>query len=241
MLELHDIRKSFHDGEEELVVIAGANMDLRAGETVALLGDSGSGKSTFLQIAAGLEAPDSGQVLIDGLDLGRLSERDIAHIRRRDVGFVFQQFNLIPGLDVRSNLLFQRRLNGQPDTDPWVEELVLGLELAPILGRAVEVLSGGQQQRVSIARALAHRPRLLFADEPTGNLHDALSRRVIELLCRFAKESGAALLLVTHNREIAAFTQQQLRLRDGVLEPVPAKGEAASAISSSLGTQPRGL
>ncbi|MFT7288974.1 MAG: putative ABC transport system ATP-binding protein [Halieaceae bacterium] len=228
MLKLQDVRKSFHDGEDELIVIAGADMHLRAGETVALLGDSGSGKSTFLQIAAGLEAPDSGQVLIDGRDLSQLSERELAHVRRRDVGFVFQQFNLIPGLDVRSNLLFQRRLNGLPDQDPWVDELVRGLELAPILGRAVEVLSGGQQQRVAIARALAHRPRLLFADEPTGNLHDALSRQVIELLCRFARESGAALLLVTHNREIAAVTQQQVRLSNGLLVPAHLAPDVAS-------------
>ncbi|MFK7829585.1 MAG: ABC transporter ATP-binding protein [Congregibacter sp.] len=220
MLKLHDVHKSFHDGQDELVVIAGANMHLQSGETVALLGDSGSGKSTFLQIAAGLEPPDTGEVLIDGRDLSQLSERALAHVRRQDVGFVFQQFNLIPGIDVRDNLLFQRRLNGLPDNDPWVEELIQGLELAPILGRAVEVLSGGQQQRVAIARALAHRPRLLFADEPTGNLHDALSRQVMELLCRFAKESGAALLLVTHNRDLAEFAQQKLRLRNGILEIV---------------------
>jgi putative ABC transport system ATP-binding protein len=229
MLELRSIRKSFHDGEDELVVIAGADMQLSAGETIALLGDSGSGKSTFLQIAAGLETADSGQVVIDGHDLSQLSERALSHLRRRDLGFVFQQFNLIPGLDVRSNLLFQRRLNGLRDTDPWVEELIRGLELTPILERPVEVLSGGQQQRVAIARALAHKPRLLFADEPTGNLHDALSRQVIELLCRFASESGAALLLVTHNRDIAAFTQRQLRLSNGLLE--------SAAQDSSQGTR----
>lgn len=230
MLELQGIRKSFHDGEDELIVIAGVDMHLRAGETVALLGDSGSGKSTFLQVAAGLEAPDSGRVMIDGRDLSQLSERELAHVRRRDVGFVFQQFNLIPGIDVRSNLLFQRRLNRLPDNDPWVDELISGLELEPIIGRAVEVLSGGQQQRVAIARALAHRPRLLFADEPTGNLHDALSRQVITLLCRFASESGAALLLVTHNREIAAVTQRQLRLSNGLLlECAPGHPDSGAA------------
>lgn len=220
MLELIDISKTFDDGDEKLRIINNANLHIRAGETLALLGDSGSGKSTFLQIAAGLEHPDSGRVLIDGHDLHRLSERDLAKLRRRDIGFVFQQFNLIPGLDVRGNLLFQRRLNKLPDADDWVEELIEGLQLAPILDRAVEVLSGGQQQRVAIARALAHRPRLLFADEPTGNLHDTLSRQVIALLCRFALESGAALLLVTHNEDLAGVTQKQFRLSDGALDAV---------------------
>ena len=159
---------------------------------------------------------------IDGRDLSTLSESQLALLRRRELGFVFQQFNLIPGLDVRGNILFQRRLNGLDDDDPWIDTLLEGLELTTLLHRAVEVLSGGQQQRVAIARALAHRPRLLFADEPTGNLHDTLSARVIALLCHLAAEAGTALLLVTHNRDIAAATQRQLRLVNGLLEPVPA-------------------
>lgn len=228
MLSLQSVRKTYNDGDDELVVIADVDMELRAGETVALLGDSGSGKSTFLQIAAGLEEPDSGRVLIDGRNLGQLGEPELASLRRRDLGFVFQQFNLIPGLDVRSNLLFQRRLNRLPDRDPWLDELTAGLELEPLLGRAVEKLSGGQQQRVAIARALAHRPRLLFADEPTGNLHDALSRQVVQLLCRFARESGAALLLVTHNHELAAVTQRQLLLSNGHLQADSSSDSAAS-------------
>lgn len=217
MLALSGIHKSFRDGEVSLRILDGVDLVIESGDSVALLGDSGSGKSTLLQIAAGLEAPDSGQVQVDGRALAGLSESALAGIRRRDLGFVFQQFNLIPGLDVRGNLLFQRRLNRLPDDDPWVGQLIDGLDLEPLLQRPVEVLSGGQQQRVAIARALAHRPRLIFADEPTGNLHDTLSAQVISLLCEFVQQAGAGLLLVTHNPSLAAHTQRQYQLADGRL------------------------
>jgi putative ABC transport system ATP-binding protein len=140
-------------------------------------------------------------------------------MRKTRLGFVFQQFNLLPGLSVYDNVLFQRRLNGLPDADDWTAEVFAVLELAPLRKRPVEVLSGGQQQRVAIARALAHQPRLVFADEPTGNLHDTLSRQVMELFVRLVKESGSSLLLVTHNREMAAFADHRLRLEAGALQP----------------------
>jgi putative ABC transport system ATP-binding protein len=219
-LRLSRITKSFHDGEDELQVLRGVDLALRPGESLALLGASGNGKSTLLQIAAGLETPDSGEVFVLGRPVGRLPERDLARLRRRHLGFVFQQFNLLPGLDVKNNLLFQRRLNGLPDGGPWMDELVGVLELEPLLHRPVEVLSGGQQQRVAIARALAHHPKLVFADEPTGNLHDTLSRQVMALLARLVEESGCSLLLVTHNREMAAFAQRRLLLEEGHLHPV---------------------
>ncbi len=225
MLELRNIHKSYHDGESELEVLRGVELSLRAGESVALRGESGCGKSTLLQIAAGLEPPDQGAVFIDGRDLAGLSEPELARLRRGGMGFVFQQFNLIPGLDGRGNVLFQRRLNRLPDGDPWVEELIRNLELEALLGRPVEVLSGGQQQRIAIARALAHRPRLLFADEPTGNLHDTLSRQVVGLLVRLVKEAGSGLLLVTHSAKLAALADRRLRLRHGRLR----EDETASA------------
>jgi putative ABC transport system ATP-binding protein len=138
-------------------------------------------------------------------------------LRRRHLGFVFQQFNLLPGLDVSDNLLFQRRLNRLPPDDPWIEEISTVLGLGPLLNRPVEVLSSGQQQRVAIARALAHRPRVLFADEPTGNLHDTLSRQVMALMIKLVADSDCSLLLVTHNREMASFTNRQLLLEEGQL------------------------
>ncbi len=221
MLELTDIRKSYHDGESELVVLDGVNLFLGEGDSLALQGASGCGKSTLLQIAAGLERPDRGSVELLGVPLSRAGEPELARLRRERLGFVFQGFNLLPGLDVRANVLFQRRLNGLPDSDGWVDELVAGLELDALLDRPVEVLSGGQQQRVAIARALAHRPSLVFADEPTGNLHDSLSHRVMGLLSRLVTEAGSGLLLVTHSREMAAYAARALHLEEGRLHRVP--------------------
>ena len=221
MLELHAVSRSYHDGESELRVLDRVSLQLAAGESVALLGPSGCGKSTLLLIAAGLEAPEQGTVTIDGQSLQALDEPSLARLRRRELGFVFQDFNLLPGLSVRDNLLFQRRLNGQPEQDPWLDELVSELELEALLGRSVELLSGGQQQRVAIARALAHRPRLVFADEPTGNLHDSLSHRVMRLLVRCVEEASSALLLVTHSAAMAAYTQRRLRLDEGLLQALP--------------------
>lgn len=217
MLELLGIHKSFHDGEGELQVLRGIDLELKAGQSLALLGASGNGKSTLLQVAAGLERPDSGQVMLEGKDLAGRSEREMAGLRRTTFGFVFQQFNLLPGLNVRDNLLFQRRLNGMKDQDQWLEEVVETLSLDALMQRSVEVLSGGQQQRVAIARALAHRPALVFADEPTGNLHDSLSRRVMALFCKLVAEAGSSLLLVTHNHEMAGFTERRLVLEQGLL------------------------
>ena len=217
MLELKSITKSFHDGESDLQVLKGVSLTLGPGESLALLGASGNGKSTLLQIAAGLENPDSGEVSILGRPLVSQSERELALLRRRHLGFVFLQFNLLPGLNVRDNLLFQRRLNQQTDQDSWTDEIIQVLDLAPLQERPVEVLSSGQQQRVAIARALAHKPRILFADEPTGNLHDSLSRQVMALMMKLVTESRCSLLLVTHNREMASFTRRQLLLEEGLL------------------------
>ncbi len=217
MLRLKSITKSFHDGESELHVLRGVDLVLEAGESLALLGGSGNGKSTLLQIAAGLEPPDSGEVHILGRLLANQSERECALLRRRHLGFVFQQFNLLAGLNVFNNLMFQRRLNDMPEKDAWTDEVIDVLDLRPLLERPVEVLSSGQQQRVAIARALAHRPQILFADEPTGNLHDSLSRQVMTLMVKLVAESRCSLLLVTHQREMAAFTNRRMLLEEGHL------------------------
>ena len=217
MLKLKSIVKSFHDGESDLHVLRGVNLSLGQGESLALLGASGNGKSTLLHIAAGLERPDSGDVFILGRRLAAQSERELAILRRRHLGFVFQQFNLLPGLNVDDNLLFQRRLNRQTGRDSWTDEITDVLGLGPLLKRPVEVLSSGQQQRVAIARALAHKPQLLFADEPTGNLHDSLSRQVMTLMVKLVAESVCSLLLVTHNHEMASFADRRLLLEEGHL------------------------
>ena len=217
MLELNAVYKSFDDGEKELKVLQGASLSLARGESLALLGASGNGKSTLLQIAAGLEPPDSGDIIILGRSLTSMGERDLALLRRKHLGFVFQQFNLLPGLNVKDNVLFQRRLNQQGENDEWTDEIIDVLGLAPLLRRPVEVLASGQQRRVAIARALAHKPQLLFADEPTGNLHDSLSLEVMALMVKLVTESACSLLMVTHNLEMAAFTDRKLLLEDGQL------------------------
>ena len=221
MLELKSIKKSFHDGESDLQVLRGVDLSLDSGQSLALLGASGNGKSTLLQIAAGLETPDSGEVSILGRSLATRSERELARLRRRHLGFVFQQFNLLPGLSVRDNLLFQRRINRQSDRDTWTDEITRVLDLDSLLKRPVEVLSSGQQQRVAIARALAHRPQIVFADEPTGNLHDSLSRQVMSLMVKLVAESACSLFLVTHNREMASFADRRLLLEEGHLHELP--------------------
>ena len=221
MLELKKVCKSYHDGETELAVLDGVDLFLGEGDSLALQGPSGCGKSTLLQIAAGLERPDAGSIDLLGLPLATASEPELARLRRQQLGFVFQAFNLLPGLDVRANVLFQRRLNGLADSGAWIEELVEELELGELLDRPVEVLSGGQQQRVAIARALAHRPRLVFADEPTGNLHDRLSHRVMGLLSRLVAEAGSGLLLVTHSRDMASYAARALQLEEGRLHVAP--------------------
>ena len=146
-----------------------------------------------------------------------MREQETARLRRRELGFVFEQFNLLPGLNVRDIMLFHLRLIGFDDKDDWVDELTETLGLGTLMQRPVEVLSGGQQQRVAIARALAHKPSRVFADEPTGNLHDSLSLRVMRLFTRLVEESGSSLLLVTHNHQMAAFASQRLLLREGHL------------------------
>ncbi len=217
VLEMDQVEKSFHDGGASLRILRGISLTLGPSTSIALSGASGSGKSTLLQIAAGLDQPDSGQVLLAGQNPARMPDAALARLRRRRTGFIFQNFNLLPGLSAHDNMLFQRRLNGMPDNDPWLEQLIDTLELADILKRQVELLSGGEQQRVAIARALAHHPDIVFADEPTGNLPDALSQRVMGMLHGLIEKSQSSLLLVTHSRSLAAQTSQQWTLREGRL------------------------
>ena len=195
LLALADVRKSYATSEGPLAVLRGVSLQLAAGESVALTGESGSGKSTLLHLAGGLDRPDGGAILFEGQDIAGLSESGLAGFRRRSVGLVFQQFNLIPSLDVAANLAFQARLAGVHDAE-WCRRLAERLGLATLLDRYPEQLSGGQQQRVAIGRALAGRPRLILADEPTGNLDEATGDAVLDLMLALQAETGAGLLLV---------------------------------------------
>ena len=216
LLELHDVSKSYPTGEGVLEVLRGVSLSLDAGESLALTGESGSGKSTLLHLAGGLDRADGGAIRFAGRDITRLGDADLAAFRRVSVGLVFQQFNLIPSLDVAANLAFQARLGGRFDA-AWTERLTARLGLSKLLARYPEQLSGGQQQRVAIGRALAARPQLILADEPTGNLDEATGDAVLDLMLALLAETGAALLMVTHSMRLASRLGRRLNLAAGQL------------------------
>ena len=216
LLDVTDVSKSYTTGEGPLQVLRGVSLVLNRGESVALTGESGSGKSTLLHLAGGLDHPDGGAILFESRDVAKLGEADLAAYRRSSVGLVFQQFNLIPSLDVAANLAFQARLAGRYDA-AWCEVLAERLGLSALLRRYPEQLSGGQQQRVAIGRALAPRPPLILADEPTGNLDEATGDHVLDLMLALQAETGAALLLVTHSLRLAARLGRPLHLSAGRL------------------------
>jgi len=216
LLELEDVSKSYPTGEGPLQVLRGVSLALAAGESLALTGESGSGKSTLLHLAGGLDQPDGGAIRFEGQDIAGLGDRALAQFRRVSVGLVFQQFNLIPSLDVAANLAFQARLGGRFDA-AWTQRLAERLGLAGLLGRYPEQLSGGQQQRVAIGRALAGRPRLILADEPTGNLDEATGDAVLALMLSLLEEAGSALLMVTHSSRLASRLGRRLHLAAGKL------------------------
>jgi len=217
LLSARDIHKSFPlaTGDSQ-PVLSGISLDLAAGDTLALTGESGSGKSTLLHLLAGLDRPDGGEITLDGAPLSTLGDAARADLRRARLGLVFQQFNLVPSLDVAANLRLQARLAGRSDPD-WEGELARRLGLEEHLAAWPETLSGGQQQRLAIGRALAARPPLILADEPTGNLDEENAARVLDLMFDLAAETGAALLTVTHSEKIAARHARRLHLSKGRL------------------------
>jgi len=216
MLQVQDVFKSYTTAQGPLAVLRGVDLQLAQGESLALMGESGSGKSTLLHLVAGLDQVDGGTIDIAGQRLDRMNERQLAHWRRTEVGLVFQQFNLIGSLKVADNLAFQARLAGRHDP-VWQATLVERLGLGELLDRYPEQLSGGQQQRVAIGRALASRPALLLADEPTGNLDEATSDDVLQLLLELLADSPTSLLMVTHSPRVADRLMRKVVLHLGRL------------------------
>ncbi|MGR3570904.1 ABC transporter ATP-binding protein [Brevirhabdus sp.] len=216
LLVARDIEKSFATRDGALPVLRGVDLTLVAGRSLALTGDSGSGKSTLLHLLGALDTPDRGTIEIDGRDVTAMSDRQRAKVRRESVGLVFQQFNLIPSLNVADNLAFQARLSRRHDPE-WISTLAARLGLKDHLRHYPEQLSGGQQQRVAIGRALAGRPPLLLADEPTGNLDEATGDAVMDLMLQLVRDTGAGLLMVTHSRRLAERLDTRLLLRAGKL------------------------
>src|SRR5215831_14721945 len=211
VLSVRNLSKTYRSAGEEIAVLRGVNLDVSAGERVALTGESGSGKSTLLHLIAGLDSVDGGEIRLDGACVTDLSDAARAALRRERLGLVFQQFNLIPSLNVADNLAFQSRIAGRHT------ELIERLGLGGLLKRYPEQLSGGQQQRVAIGRALATKPLLLLADEPTGNLDEATADDVIALARDLVARTGCAFLMVTHSTRLAATLDRQVTLHAGLV------------------------
>ena len=214
VLSVRDLAKTYRSAGEPVAVLRGVNLDISAGERVALTGESGSGKSTLLHLIAGLDRADGGKIMLDGAVVGDLTDAGRAALRRDRLGLVFQQFNLIPSLNVEDNLAFQARIAGRHDA-AWHAELVERLGLGALLKRYPEQLSGGQQQRVAIGRALATKPLLVLADEPTGNLDEATADDVLALTRDLVKRTGCGFLMVTHSARLAATLDRHINLSAG--------------------------
>ncbi|WP_086820362.1 ABC transporter ATP-binding protein [Allokutzneria sp. NRRL B-24872] len=209
--------RTYGSGPTAVTALRGVSATFHRGEFVAIMGPSGSGKSTLVQCLAGLDRPDEGRVLIGDTDITQLSERKLTELRRDRLGFVFQAFNLIPTLTAAENIALGTRLGG-PAVDPeWRDTLVDALGLRDRMGHRPAELSGGQQQRVAVARALVHRPELVFADEPTGNLDSRAGAEVLKFFRQAVSESGQSVAMVTHDPLAAAFADRVLFLRDGMI------------------------
>jgi putative ABC transport system ATP-binding protein len=216
VLSVRNLTKTYRSAGDEVAVLRGVNLEVAAGERVALTGESGSGKSTLLHLIAGLDRADGGEIRLADASVGDLNDAGRAALRRDRLGLVFQQFNLIPSLNVADNLAFQARIAGKHNA-AWQRELVERLRLGALLKRYPEQLSGGQQQRVAIGRALATRPLLLLADEPTGNLDEATADEVLALARDLVARTGCGFLMVTHSARLAATLDRHVNLSAGLI------------------------
>jgi len=215
MISLREVSKTVISGAEPLTILHPLSLDIERGQFIAIVGPSGSGKSTLLGLIAGLDAPTSGEVLIDGVDITRLGEDALAKLRGEKIGFVFQFFHLIPSLTAFENVAVPMEIAGARDAGQRAKRL---LEEVGLTGRAHHYpsqLSGGEQQRVALARALANNPPILLADEPTGNLDSANGRHIMELFRDIHRSRGTTIVLVTHDADLAALADSRLILRDG--------------------------
>jgi putative ABC transport system ATP-binding protein len=217
MLSVRGATKSYRQGDAEVQALAGVTLDIAPGEFVAIVGPSGSGKSTLLHLMGGLDAPTSGDILIDGASIGRMSDDDVTVFRRRSIGFVFQFFNLMPTLSAEENVGLPLLLDGKRarEVAPRVAAALDAVGLGHRRRHRPDELSGGELQRVAIARALVIEPKLILADEPTGNLDSATGEQILELIRRANRERGATIVMVTHDARAAAHGTRVVTMRDG--------------------------
>ncbi len=217
MLNLSDLCKGYVDGGEFHPVLQGAELILKQGDQLALMGESGSGKSTLLNLIAGIDQVDSGEVWFSQFGMHAQSEYKRTAFRRNNIGHIFQQFNLLPTLNIADNIRFCRQLKGLPEDRGLWRQILSSLDLMPLLGRYPEEISGGQQQRAAIARSLYMEPKLLLADEPTGSLDERNAEAVMRLLTSLTKQLNCTLLLVTHSEKVAQHMAGCIRLQGGQL------------------------
>lgn len=217
ILEIKELKKIYGQGENQVHALDGINLTVEKGEFVALVGTSGSGKSTFLNMVGGLDIPTSGEVVVDNKKLQELSDDELTIFRRRKIGFIFQQYNLIPMLSVWENIILPLKLDGKRVDQGYITEITNILGLSEKINSFPNKLSGGQQQRVAIARALAAKPAIILADEPTGNLDSKTSQDVLGLLKITSERFRQTIIMITHNEEIAQFADRILRIEDGRL------------------------
>ena len=215
ILETKDLRKVYGSGDTEVRALDGVDLTVEKGEFVAVVGTSGSGKSTLLHMLGGLDRPTSGTVTVDGRELSAMRDEELTIFRRRKIGFVFQNYNLVPVLNVYENIVLPIQLDGKEPDQGYLDQIIATLGLEKKLQSLPNNLSGGQQQRVAIARALAAKPAILLADEPTGNLDSKTSDDVIGLLKMTSQEFHQTIVMITHNPEIAATVDRVVRIEDG--------------------------
>jgi len=224
MIDARDLTKIYRLGSVEVPALQGVSFQINSGEVIAIMGASGSGKSTLMNILGCLDLPTSGEYFLSGENIAGMSEDELAHIRNQKIGFIFQQFNLLPRINVRRNvelsLLYSNGNGGKhwKNTRERAEEVLTAVGLSDRMNHKPAELSGGQQQRVAIARALVNEPDIILADEPTGNLDSHTGAEIIQMLLGLNKERGLTLIVVTHDSAIAAQTQRVIRLRDGQIE-----------------------
>jgi putative ABC transport system ATP-binding protein len=215
IIRVRGLQKIYHVGDVEVPALRGVDLDVRRGEFLAIIGPSGSGKSTLFHILGGLAPPTAGEVLIEGLDLRKLTESERTQMRQKKVGFVFQKYNLLPTLTAQDNIAIAQALSGTYSPPPNFDEILQLLGIKHRLNHKPRALSGGEQQRVAIARALVNQPAILLADEPTGNLDTANSNAVLDILRDLNKRQHQTILMITHNPEAAAFADRTVAMRDG--------------------------
>lgn len=219
-IKANDLSKIYGNGENGVTALSHVNLSIVSGDFISIIGPSGSGKSTLLHLLSGLDRPTFGSVTYDGKEIYRYSEKELSAFRRRRIGFIFQQFHLLPVLTAMENIIMPLLLDRrQPDLN-YLNQLAELLGIQERLYHLPHELSGGQQQRIAIARALIAKPDIIFADEPTGNLDSKSGKEVIELLQNVGKKMGKALVLITHDSHIAQMAERQLQIVDGVLSEV---------------------